>query len=92
MKRLMAALVPLALIAMNALAQEDATWREELEYQMFREHDCEVNYLTNVEVKRVDGDAVIYARVHCLDRRAFDVTRARSGTKFKVTECTTEVC
>ncbi len=92
MKKFTAASVPIMLAAGGALAEAGPDWREGLEWQMLKEHDCEVNYLTNIEVRAVDDAEVVFARVHCMDERAFDASRPREGTRFEVTECTLAVC
>lgn len=92
MKKFVAAIVPIMLAAGAALAEAGPDWREDLVWQMLKEHDCEVNYLTNIEVRAVDDAEVIFARVHCLDKRAFDTSRTRHGTRFEVKECTSAVC
>jgi hypothetical protein len=80
------------LLAAPAAAENVPEWRQQLEFQLRKEYDCEVNYLSNVEVKIIDGDETVLARAHCMDHRAFDVSRPGTGRPFTITECTVLSC
>lgn len=69
-----------------------ADWRAELEAVMFEAHGCEVNYLTNLRVEETDGGEAVFARVHCLDGRSFDVSRAGPDRPFRTEECAVREC
>ncbi|MGB8273723.1 MAG: hypothetical protein WCF16_00460 [Alphaproteobacteria bacterium] len=75
-----------------AAAEKTPQWRQELEFQLRKDFNCEVNYLSRVIVKNVGGDEAVLARAHCMDHRAFDVSRPGTGKPFDIKECTTLAC
>ena len=64
-----------------------AGWKDEVTEQLKFDHDCEVSYMTGVIERRVDGRRVVFARVHCVDKRAFDVSRSDDFEPFEVKKC-----
>jgi hypothetical protein len=80
------------LLAAPVAAQNVPAWRQQLEYQLRKDYDCEVNYLSNVEVKVINGDETVLARAHCTDNRAFDVSRPGTGKPFTIKQCSTLTC
>ncbi|GAB4235450.1 MAG: hypothetical protein Tsb0032_40680 [Kiloniellaceae bacterium] len=67
-----------------ALAQE---WEEELTEQMLREFDCEVSFLSQVAERTVNGELVVLAKVHCVDKRTFDAYRDSAFQPFEIHPC-----
>ncbi len=67
-------------------------WQQKLNSQMLSQHDCEVNYLSNVRLGVKDGKESVSARVHCMDQRAFDVSRTGRDQPYKVEECGPTTC
>lgn len=67
-----------------------ADWKLELSRQMFADHNCEVDFYSNVEESRQEGQQLLRARVHCHDQRRFDVERVGESGPFKVERCETE--
>lgn len=65
-------------------------WQEEATEQLRYDHDCQVAYLTNVVDREVDGRHVVMARAHCIDQRAFDISRNDDFEPFKIVECELE--
>ncbi|MEO3431015.1 hypothetical protein AAFN88_19330 [Pelagibius sp. CAU 1746] len=76
----------LPLAAQPAGAQQDG-WQSELTEQMQREYDCEVAFLSQVAERSVNGDLVILAKVHCLDKRTFDAYRDSAFGPFEIHPC-----
>lgn len=79
-----------ASVLMAGQAGAQADWRAHLEWQMADQHECEVAFLTGVLEQEVNGEPVVFARVHCADQRSFDVSRSGAFTDFKVTACAKE--
>lgn len=76
----------LALPIQPAAAQEDG-WQAELSDQIFLERDCEVAFLSHVTERPMNGDAVILAEVHCVDKRTFDAYRDSASEPFEIHLC-----
>lgn len=75
-------------LATAAAAQDQApAWRDELERQLLKDHECKVMYLTNIKEQTEGGRETLEARAHCDDNRAFDVRRLDRGLKFDSKEC-----
>lgn len=70
--------------AQPAPAQE---WQEQLNEQMLREYDCEVAFLSQVAERMVNGDLVVLAKVHCVDKRTFDAYRDSAFEPFEIHPC-----
>ncbi|MGD1879305.1 MAG: hypothetical protein ACFB13_17600 [Kiloniellaceae bacterium] len=67
-----------------ASAQE---WQEQLSEQVLREYDCEVAFLSQVAERVVNGEQVVLAKVHCLDKRTFDAYRDSAFAPFEIHPC-----
>lgn len=67
-------------------------WEADLQRQLLAEHDCELNYLTGARTFELLGRETIKARAHCMDKRAFDVTRAGDEKTFQVQSCSISEC
>ncbi|WP_193370219.1 hypothetical protein [Pelagibius marinus] len=67
-------------------AQEEG-WQSELTAQMARDYDCEVAFFSQVVEREVNGDLVILAKVHCLDKRTFDAYRDSAFQPFEIHPC-----
>jgi hypothetical protein len=85
-------LLAVLLFAAPALAQDRPLWQVELEEQLRIDHECVLNYLTNVVEKQVAEQQVILARAHCKDGRAFDVNRSDEFADFDVRACGAQAC
>jgi len=66
------------------LAQE---WQKQLTDQMLREYDCEVAFFSQVAERTVNGDQVVLAKVHCIDKRTFDAYRNSAFNPFEIHPC-----
>jgi NADPH-dependent 2,4-dienoyl-CoA reductase/sulfur reductase-like enzyme len=75
-----------------ASAQSAPEWQRELAAQLMKEHGCQVNFLTNIQVKVVNGDQTVFARAHCMDKRDFDASRTDPAKPFKIEQCVTNAC
>ena len=62
-------LLAAAVAPLPAVAQE---WQAQLTEQMLRDYDCEVAFFSQVGERMVNGDQVVLAKVHCIDKRAFE--------------------
>ncbi len=88
---LLIAVVGLLVVAIPAVASESEEWRRDLDTQMSFDHDCEVSYLTGVIERDIEGQLAVTARVHCLDKRAYDVSRRDVLEPFDVKKCNFDV-
>lgn len=84
-------LVALALPVLSA-ATILPEWQQSLNAQLLSQHDCEVNYLSNIHLGIKDGKEFVSARAHCTDKRAFDVTRTGRDQPYKVEACGPQTC
>lgn len=73
-----------SLAALPASAQE---WQPELTDQMLRDYDCEVAFLSQVAERTVNGDLIVLAKVHCIDKRTFDAYRDSAFGPFEIHPC-----
>lgn len=78
---LVLALGPLPLLA------QPREWQGQLNEQMLREYDCEVAFLSQVAERMVDGDLVVLAKVHCVDKRSFNAVRDSAFEPFEIDPC-----
>ena len=84
----MRALVLAAAALPIAAVPAHAGWREQLTVQMLTEHNCKVGFISHIVERRVGKRHLISAKVHCRDdRRAYDVSRERPLSRFKVRRC-----
>jgi len=67
-------------------------WQQTLQTQLKNEQNCEVNALSNVRLRVVNGKETVSARAHCADKRAFDVSRTDRSKPYKIEECATNAC
>jgi hypothetical protein len=91
----MRAMVRLILVCLAVPILAAATilpeWQQSLNAQMLSQHDCEVNALSNVHLGVKNGKEFVSARVHCMDKRAFDVTRS-GRDPYKIEACGPAAC
>ncbi len=69
--------------ATSALAE----WQEELTDQIAEELNCEVSFISQVTEREVEGHQVIMAKVHCVDKRAYDAYRGDEYDLFEFRLC-----
>ena len=81
------AILGLGLFAAHAFAAEVASWQNVLREQMTYDYDCEIRELTNVEVRFVDGEQIVAAKVHCVDSRIYNASRLDEYDEFEVKPC-----
>lgn len=77
----------LAFASTGPAATAEVTWQEQLTRQIGIQHDCEVAFISNVLEQRTNGDLIIFAKVHCEDKRTFDAHRARTEDLFQIKTC-----
>ena len=75
----------------TAQAQEQP-WEPSLRQQLLSEKDCELNYLTDIRSFELLGRQTVKARAHCMDKRAYDVTRQGEEDTFKLEACEVVTC
>ncbi len=76
----------LALLALALPAQAE-DWAPELTAQILEEEDCEVAFLTEVLERVVEEKLIVLAKVHCADKRSFDVSRHSDREPFDIRPC-----
>ena len=86
------AAVVLGLGGHAALAEDIPVWEHALRAQLLHEHQCNLNYLTNVKVQDLGAVKSVEARAHCVNGQAFDVHSLKGSTKFKIEECGMSIC
>ena len=77
-------LLAAAVAPLPAVAQE---WQVQLTDQMLRDYDCEVAFFSQVGERMVNGDQVVLAKVHCVDKRTFDAYRDSAFEAFEIHPC-----
>lgn len=78
---LAAAAGPLPLLA------QPHEWQPQLNEQMLREYGCEVAFLSQVAERMVNGDLMVLAKVHCVDKRSFNAVRDSAFEPFEIHPC-----
>ena len=62
-------------------------WAEDLTFQIREQLGCEVNLISQVVERVVDGKRIVMAKVHCEDKRTYDAFRGDELADFKFNEC-----
>lgn len=79
----------LALLAVTVLTWPAvAGWEEDLREEIKAQHACDVEFLSHVVEREIEGRQVVIAKVQCRDRRAFDAHRPDVFAAFQFSECT----
>ena len=76
----------LAVTPVLGQSSEEA-WGPILRDQMLVSYDCEVAFFSQVAERNVNGEVIVIAKVHCLDKRTFDAYRPGSFEVFEVHPC-----
>ncbi|MHA1113619.1 MAG: hypothetical protein ACTSRY_03840 [Alphaproteobacteria bacterium] len=71
-----------------ASAPAAAGWREDLIEDVRIERGCDVDFISHVVEREIDGRKLVMAKVHCRDKRAFDAFRKDEFEIFEFKECT----
>jgi hypothetical protein len=80
----------LALLILAPHAHAD--WQSDLQRQLKEEQNCEIAYLSRLEVRTVEGHQVVFVRAHCNDKRSFDASRQSETQKFVIKACDVQAC
>jgi len=80
-------ILSLGVMAGHAYAAEVASWQNVLREQMTYDYDCDIEELTHVAVRFVDGAQVVEAKVHCADSRIYNASRLDEYDEFEVKPC-----
>lgn len=88
MKRLAQLVLALGLAwAPLPLAAQEREWQVQLTEQILSEYECEVAFLSQVAERTVNGNQVVLAKVHCVDKRSFDAYRDSAFEPFEIHPC-----
>ena len=68
-------------------ATAQMSWQEDLAYELEQLEGCEVQFLSQVVERTVNGRQVVMAKAHCRDGRVFDASRSDQLEPFEVREC-----
>ncbi|SLN54881.1 hypothetical protein [Oceanibacterium hippocampi] len=79
--------LPLGLGAGIIAAQAQATWEIDLAEEVMAAENCDVEYLSHVVEREIDGKQLVMVKVHCRDARAFDAMRPDEFELFQFNEC-----
>lgn len=80
--------IAVLLLASGLALPAAADWQADLAAQLRWDHDCEVQLISNIIERLVDGRQVVIAKAHCDDGRVFDAVQRDEFTDFEITECT----
>jgi len=73
--------------AWSAAAQESDLWRFDIQEEALETLRCEITYFSHVMERTIKGKAVVMAKIHCEDSRAFDAIRDGEDAFFTFTKC-----
>ncbi len=82
----------LLMSATATASSETQQWESDLRKQLLTEENCELNYLTDSRTFELLGKQTVKARAHCMDKRAYDVTRSGDESAFKIESCAVVTC
>ncbi len=82
----------LLLAAPGAASAQQPMWELDLSDQLMEQKSCELDYMTGVIEREVDGKPVVIGRAHCKDGRAFDVSRSDEFEDFELKACDIVAC
>ena len=71
----------------SATAQESGSWRFDVREEARETQQCEIAYFSHVVERTIKGEAVVMAKIHCDDSRAFDALRKGEDAFFTFTKC-----
>jgi hypothetical protein len=77
--------VALGLLPMAALAQ--SSWEPQLREEIALDQGCELEFLSQVVERTVEGRQIVMAKAHCADKRVFDAFRDDELAPFRFSEC-----
>jgi len=80
-------LISLAVLALLAAPAAAEGWQDDVARQLGHEQNCTVAFFSQIVERIVDDRAVVIAKAHCEDKRAFDIYRDDTRKPFRVTEC-----
>ena len=85
-------IVVLACMITDAVAEGTPKWQLALQQQLQNEHQCELNYLTNLKVQTLGAIRSIEARAHCMDGEAYDIRSLHGSDMFEIRACGMTIC
>ena len=84
--------VALTSMITNAAAEDTPKWQLALEQQLQSEHQCDLNYLTNLKVQNLGAIRSIEARAHCMNGEAYDIRSLHGSDTFEIRACGITIC
>ena len=69
-----------------------ADWQDDLRHQLRDEYNCDIAYLTRLEVRKVEGREIVFVRAHCTDARSFDASPQSDNDRFRIKACDVQAC
>ena len=79
--------VALTLVSPAAIKAESNSWEADLRDQMSYDYECDIDRLSELEMRLVEGIQSVFAKVHCKDNRIYAVTRTSDYDDFVVAPC-----
>ncbi len=77
----------------NTVSADDSPdWQLALQRQLLNEKQCNLNYLTNVNIQTLGAIESIEARAHCMNGQAYDVQSMHGTHLFEIRECRITIC
>ena len=91
-KRLMTGLLFCAMPLAAAAQSENPAWIETLNFEMEKNHECEVAYYLHIKEGELGGKTTYEARLQCVDGRQFDASRIGEEGEFTAKLCEVQTC
>ena len=91
-KRLTAAVLFCAMPLAAAAQSENPAWIETLNFEMEKNHECEVAYYLRIKEGELGGKTTYEARLQCVDGRQFDASRIGEEGEFTAKLCEVQTC
>jgi hypothetical protein len=92
-KALLVVAIALPFLSSFVFAQtSDPAWLDTLNFEMERDHECEVAYYIRIKEGTLGAEKTYEARLQCVDGRQFDATRIGEMVDFEVKACEIQAC
>jgi hypothetical protein len=93
LKAMLVVAIALPFLSSFVFAQtSDPAWLDTLNFEMERDHECEVAYYIRTKEGVLGANKTYEARLQCVDGRQFDATRIGEIDDFEVKRCEVETC
>lgn len=91
-KHLAVALLFCAMPLAAAAQSENPAWIETLNFEMEKNHECEVAYYLHIKEGELGAQKTYEARLQCVDGRQFDASRIGEEGEFTAKLCQVQTC